>query len=60
MNWEELNDRTADMDIEELKKIVNNYIGLRCKIDENRDVILYANSWTVIVDAYKWVINKIF
>ena len=43
----------------EIRKISEQYVGMRCKVDKNGDIILYANAWTLIVDLIKKLKNKI-
>lgn len=37
----------------EIRKISEQYVGMRCKIDKDGNIILYANAWTLIVDLIK-------
>jgi hypothetical protein len=41
------------MDIEEARQISDKYLGMRCKVDKDGCIVLYANFWTLIVDCFK-------
>ena len=43
----------------EIRKISEQYVGMRYKVDKNGDIILYMNACTLIVDLIKKLKNKI-
>lgn len=34
-------------------------LGMRKKVNEDGTIIIYANAWTLIVDIFKWLKNKL-